>query len=170
MVFMQDNAPVHTSHVIQNWLGDFSRENQIELLDWPAYSPDLNPIENTWKFLNDAINDKFPDLKVLPRSHNALDRLIHAAIVCWNELEDRLFEPVIKSMPRRMEAVIEAGGSIPNINVYYSMASFFLLYFLCINYNICIVVRVIRGQWVLMVTPGHPPNLIWCCHAKTYTL
>ena len=23
MVFMQDNAPVHTSHVVQKWLGDF---------------------------------------------------------------------------------------------------------------------------------------------------
>ena len=110
MVFMQDNAPVHTSHVVQKWLGDFSRENQIELLDWPAYSPDLNPIENIWKLLKDAINDKFPDLKDLPRNQEALDRLIHAAIVCWNELEDRLFESVIKSMPRRMEAVIEAGG------------------------------------------------------------
>ena len=109
MVFMQDNAPLHTSHVVQKWLGDSSRENQIELLDWPAYSPDLNPIENIWKFLKDAINDKFPDLKDLPRNQEALDRLIHAAVVCWNELEDRLFESVIKSMPR-METVIEAGG------------------------------------------------------------
>ena len=74
------------SHVVQKWLGDFSRANQIEL-DWPAaYSPDLHPIENIWKFLQD-----------LPRNQEALDRLIHAAILCWNELEDRLFESVIKS-------------------------------------------------------------------------
>ena len=53
---MQDNALVYTSHVVQKWLGDFSKENQIELLDWPAYSSNLNPIENIWKLLKDAIN------------------------------------------------------------------------------------------------------------------
>ncbi|KAA8495184.1 Transposable element Tc3 transposase [Porphyridium purpureum] len=42
MVFQQDNAPVHTSRLVKNFMND---EN-VELLDWPAYSPDFNIIEN----------------------------------------------------------------------------------------------------------------------------
>ena len=40
----QDNAPVHKSEVVRNFLA----QEQWEVLDWPAYSPDLNPIENIW--------------------------------------------------------------------------------------------------------------------------
>ena len=41
-IFQQDNAPCHKS---QATLG-FLQDNQIEVMDWPPYSPDLNPIEN----------------------------------------------------------------------------------------------------------------------------
>ncbi len=42
MVFMQDNAPYHKSRIVM----DFLAENNIETLDWPPQSPDMNPIEN----------------------------------------------------------------------------------------------------------------------------
>ena len=44
LVFQRDNAPVHKSEVVRNFLA----QEQWEVLDWPAYSPDLNPIENIW--------------------------------------------------------------------------------------------------------------------------
>jgi len=43
-IFQQDNAPIHASKETKTWL-DLKK---INLLEWPAYSPDLNPIENLW--------------------------------------------------------------------------------------------------------------------------
>lgn len=45
-IFMQDNASTHTARIVQDWLSEFTQEHNVELLDWPPYSPDLNPIEN----------------------------------------------------------------------------------------------------------------------------
>ena len=47
-IFQQDNAPVHTSKLLKT----FFKENDFELLPWPANSPDLNPIENIWGYIS----------------------------------------------------------------------------------------------------------------------
>ena len=41
-IFVQDNAPSHKAKSVLNFL----KEKKVQLLDWPAQSPDLNPIEN----------------------------------------------------------------------------------------------------------------------------
>ena len=40
--FQQDLAPAHSARSIMRWLED----HDIEVLPWPANSPDLNPMEN----------------------------------------------------------------------------------------------------------------------------
>ena len=42
-LFMQDNAPIHTAHVVRAW---FNNNGVHCLVSWPPYSPDLNPIEH----------------------------------------------------------------------------------------------------------------------------
>src|SRR3954471_24891958 len=40
----EDNAPKHKSYLVRTWLFN----NGIQCIDFPPYSPDLNPIENLW--------------------------------------------------------------------------------------------------------------------------
>ena len=45
--FQQDNASIHTSHSTAAWFAQY----QVTVTDWPAISPDLNPMENFLRVL-----------------------------------------------------------------------------------------------------------------------
>jgi hypothetical protein len=47
-VFQQDNDPKHTSHDVKS---DLETHLPGQVLLWPSYSPDLNPIKNVWAIL-----------------------------------------------------------------------------------------------------------------------
>ena len=107
LIFMQDNASIHTAHKVKDWF----EENGIRTTDWPPYSPDLNPIEHAWYALKKLVLKMFPEImNCSGESEEDRANLEEALKVAWEALPNSLFESLIESMPRRIEACIAANG------------------------------------------------------------
>jgi len=106
MVFMQDNAPIHTANVIKNWFID----RGIPVMEWPPYSPDLNPIEVVWAWLKDWITTNRPDLASMGTSEAAYQSLYSAMREGWESIPQEKIDGLIKSMDSRVEACRLAKG------------------------------------------------------------
>ncbi len=97
-IFQQDLAPAHTAKGTKSWFNDHS----VTVLDWPANSPDLNPIENLWSIVKRKMRDTRP---------NNADDLKATVKETWASIPPQQCHKLITSMPRRIEAVIKAKGA-----------------------------------------------------------
>ena len=99
VIFQQDNDPKHTSKLAMDAL----EELNLNVLEWPSQSPDLNPIEHFWGHV--------------ARELKRRTGLITNKDDLWEELQKILVEPnrdlcrkLIGTMPRRIIDVIKAKG------------------------------------------------------------
>ena len=98
MVLAQDNAPCHSARTTQQLL----RANNVRLLDWPAKSQDLNPIEHVWDLLKRRVRQL--------RQHRTLAQLQHDVNQIWRQITQPTIQNYIRSMRQRCRAVIDANG------------------------------------------------------------
>ena len=99
VIFQHDNDPKHTSKLVQKWLS----ENEINVMKWPAQSPDLNPIEHIW-------NDVDRRLRKLPGKISSKEDLWDKLQDAWNDLKEDDCRKLIKTMPERVRDIIKAKG------------------------------------------------------------
>ena len=99
---MQDGAPCHLPRVAKDWLFD----NYISLLQLPAYSPDLNPIENLWGVLVRRVYDH-------QRQFEDVQSLSECIVEAWNGISTETLERLSQSMGKgRVEVVLAKGKKI----------------------------------------------------------
>ena len=106
LTFMQDNAPIHTARIIKKYFQDLG----IEVLDWPLYSPDLNPIKHLWWHLKKLVYHIRPNIESLTGENIIREALEDALEQAWELIDQKIFDSVLDSMQERCQAVIDADG------------------------------------------------------------
>jgi inhibitor of nuclear factor kappa-B kinase subunit alpha len=96
--FQQDSAPAHKANITQRWLLDHFPD-VITRQQWPASSPDLNPIENIWGIL-----------RVNVVAHPNVDFLKQALRREWDKLTLVEINRCVARWPRCLDAMLNAGG------------------------------------------------------------
>ncbi|UYV66873.1 Transposase [Cordylochernes scorpioides] len=95
-LYQQDNARLHTAHISQQALQD------VQMLPWPPYSPDLSPIEHVWDIIGRRLH-AFSQ----PRSEDELWQMVERE---WRAIPQDAIRTLIDSLPRRVAACIAVRG------------------------------------------------------------
>lgn len=99
VIYMHDNARPHQAKICLKWLKDTG----IECLEWPANSPDLNPIETLWAKLKRRLGEyKHPAGGML--------ELWEWVQTVWDSFTPEYCQKLIRNMPKRMAMVLERKG------------------------------------------------------------
>ncbi|MBW0561094.1 hypothetical protein O181_100809 [Austropuccinia psidii MF-1] len=100
LIVMEDNAPIHTETLSNQW----RQQHGIQKMQCPAHSPDLNPIKNVWKIMKTAISKLYQP--------QTIDELRVAIQSAWDDVPHNSLDDLLISMRWQMEMVIaQSGGS-----------------------------------------------------------
>ena len=98
-ILMDDNAHAHRARITDQYL----EQATIVRMEWPARSPDLNPIEHAWDMLQTAVSSR-------PMQPASVQELRQALLEEWDQIPQYKIRRLISSMRRHCQAVIEARG------------------------------------------------------------
>ena len=98
-ILMDDNARAHRARVTDQYL----EQATIVRMEWPARSPDLNPIEHAWDMLQTAVSSR-------PVQPASVQELRQALLEEWDQILQYKIRRLISSMRRRCQAVTEVRG------------------------------------------------------------
>jgi len=96
-LFQQDNARFHTTAETISFLHD----KGITFIEWPAWSPDLNPIENLWNDLKRRVYNRFP------QTMEQLEQFIREE---WEATDLNFIKRICRSMPDRLQLLLDNKG------------------------------------------------------------
>lgn len=99
--FQHDNARIHTAKIVKQWM----ESSLFNVLNWPVRSPDLNPVENIWKMIDDMVYDRLPF-----NSAEMLKKSIEDAILQINLNKRYVICNMYKCYRKRLLDVIEKCG------------------------------------------------------------
>ena len=100
-IVQDDNARPHRARIITDHL----QAHCVDRMEWPACSPDLNPIEHLWDQLGRAVRRQMTPVSTL------LD-LRRILLEEWNAIPQIRIQRLVLSMRKRCQATIHAfGGS-----------------------------------------------------------
>ncbi len=102
---MQDNCLAHRANVVKAYL----HENNIEFIDWPSYSPDLNPIENLWHWMKHKLATEYP-----PCTTN--DELVGRFLEIWNSVTQKCVNAFVMAIKEDWKLCVMLGVMEPSIN------------------------------------------------------
>ena len=95
-LFINDNAPVHRAHTVDN----YKDQSEVTSMKWLAQSPDLNIIQNIWLYMKRELQKSAINIA----TKNDLLREIQS--VWWN-IELDYIRNVYQSIPDRLDNVIK---------------------------------------------------------------
>jgi len=120
---VQDNTPCHNAKTTLELINSEAHR----VMDFPAVSSDINPIENVWAVLKTRVNRRNPSNE---------DELRKFILEEWQNIDDDFIKTLIRTMPKRLEDIISLGGGFLRnryLNCSWSMKYMDVAFLFCLT-------------------------------------